>query len=102
MSMGVRKACRALLAAAILLCLLATFSTYAQATFPGRPGLIVFNLKEFYSGGFSGGLFAIQPGEAQPRQLTTNPADHNPSFAPLRRVADLPSHRRPRLGHLHP
>lgn len=33
-------------------------------------------------GPYSGGLHAISPGDQAPRQLTTNPWDNNPSFAP--------------------
>lgn len=67
-----------------LLCLLAIASPLAQATFPGRPGLIVFNKIEWHGSGkkVSGGLFAIRPGERQLRRLTDRPGDHAPSFAP--------------------
>ena len=67
-----------------LLCLLSIASTLAQATFPGRPGLIVFSKVEFHDNGeeATGGLFAIRPGEQQLRQLTTYPRDYDPSFAP--------------------
>lgn len=67
-----------------LLCLLAIASPLAQATFPGRPGLIVFSKVELHGNGeeATGGLFAIRPGEQQPRQLTTHPRDYDPSFAP--------------------
>jgi len=81
MSTGVRKAGRAALAAVIFFCLLAASSPHAEATFPGRPGSIVFNLKKFHTGGFSGGLFMLRPGK-EPRQLTNNPTDHDPSFSP--------------------
>ena len=56
----------------------------AQATFPGRPGLIVFSKVEFHGPGeeVTGGLFAIRPGDEQPQQLTTRPRDYAPSFAP--------------------
>lgn len=67
-----------------LLCPLACASPVAQATFPGRPGLIVFNKIEAHGGGeeITGGLFAIRPGGQRPRQLTTNPRDYGPSFEP--------------------
>jgi Tol biopolymer transport system component len=46
--------------------------------------LIVFNLLTFPGGGGepTGGLYAIRPGQEQPRQLTDNPRDYDPSFAP--------------------
>lgn len=67
-----------------LICLFALASPPAQATFPGRPGLIVFSKIESHGIGeeVTGGLFAIRPGEQQPRQLTTYPRDYDPSFAP--------------------
>lgn len=67
-----------------LLCLLAIALSPAQATFPGRPGLIVFNKIEWHGNGqeVTGGLFAIRPGEKRPRQLTSSPRDYDPSFAP--------------------
>jgi Tol biopolymer transport system component len=84
MSTGVRKACRAALAAAAFLCLLAAASPSAEATFPGRPGLIVFSKVEIPGNGeeATGGLFAIRPEDRQLRQLTTLPRDYDPSFAP--------------------
>lgn len=84
--MGARRRIRSCVtaAAAGLLCLLAFASPVAQATFPGRPGLIVFNKVETHGDGaeITGGLFAIRPGEKEPRQLTTYPRDYEPSFAP--------------------
>ena len=67
-----------------VLCLLAPTPHAADATFPGRPGLIVFNLLTFPGGGGepTGGLYAIRPGQEHPRQLTDNPRDYDPSFAP--------------------
>jgi Tol biopolymer transport system component len=45
--------------------------------------VIVFNLISLESGPEpTGGLYAIQPGEAEPRQLTNNPRDYEPSFSP--------------------
>lgn len=71
-------------AAIAALCLLAPVPQSADATFPGRPGAIVFNLLTFPSGGDepTGGLYAILPGQEQPHQLTDNPRDYDPSFAP--------------------
>ncbi|HEU4738565.1 MAG TPA: hypothetical protein VFS54_05715 [Solirubrobacterales bacterium] len=67
-----------------LLCLLAIASSSAQATFPGRPGLIVFNhiprLDE--KGRYVGGLYAIEPGWKAPRKLTDEAWDDEASFAP--------------------
>lgn len=83
MSAGPRKKHGAMVCAAVLLCALATAAPQAQATFPGRPGVIVFNKIEFHDNGEpTGGLFAIRPGEKQPRQLTTNSTDYDPSFEP--------------------
>lgn len=84
MRTGRRTASGAASMALALLCLLAIASPTAQATFPGRPGLIVFSKVEFHGPGVevTGGLFAIHPGDQQPRQLTTYPRDYNPSFAP--------------------
>jgi tricorn protease-like protein len=85
MGMGNRRVSGIALAGlALLLCLLATVPRPADATFPGRPGLIVFSKVEFHGTGeeVTGGLFAIRPGEQQPRQLTTYPRDYDPSFAP--------------------
>ncbi|HEX9967422.1 MAG TPA: hypothetical protein VGB06_05710, partial [Solirubrobacterales bacterium] len=70
--------------AAMVVCLCAAAPPSASATFPGRPGLIVFNLT-FHKQGVgdrTGGLFAFRPGWPQPRQLTDNPWDYDPSFAP--------------------
>jgi Tol biopolymer transport system component len=59
----------------------------AHATFPGRPGLIVFNLT-FHAGiddppaPERGGLYAVRAGGHSPRQLTEDPSDQEPSFAP--------------------
>lgn len=46
--------------------------------------MIVFSKVEIPGNGEegTGGLFAIRPGERQPRQLTTYPRDYDPSFAP--------------------
>lgn len=45
--------------------------------------MIVFNLLSFPGGGEpTGGLYMIRPGQEQPHQLTANPEDYNPSFAP--------------------
>ena len=65
-----------------LLCLLAIMPRAAQATFPGRPGLIVFSKIELHGPEAEGGLFAIKPGQEGIRQLTANPRDYDPSFAP--------------------
>lgn len=71
----------AVLATALVLCLSAILPRAAQATFPGKPGVIVFSLD---SGGWrgEGQLYAIQPWQAEPRQLTWNEYDSEPSFAP--------------------
>jgi Tol biopolymer transport system component len=67
-----------------VLCLLAFVPNQAQATFPGRPGLIVFNhitaIDDHYE--YVGGLHAIKPGWSHPRQLTDEGWDDEPSFAP--------------------
>lgn len=67
--------------AVLSLALLALLPQAAQATFPGKPGVIVFNLD---SGGLRGAgqLYAIQPWQTEPRQLTWNEFDSDPSFAP--------------------
>jgi len=71
------------LAAAALLALSLALPRFAQATFPGRPGLIVFNLTTYQPGGdVSGGLYAIRPGDKKPHRLTSDPYDIHPSFAP--------------------
>jgi WD40-like Beta Propeller Repeat len=71
------------LLAALLLALSPALPGVAQATFPGRPGLVVFNLSTYQPGGaVSGGLYAIRPGEKQPHRLTSDPYDIDPSFAP--------------------
>jgi Tol biopolymer transport system component len=67
----------------MLLCVLAGAAPAARATFPGRPGVIVFNKIEFHDNSQpTGGLFAIRPGESRPRQLTSNSTDYDPSFEP--------------------
>lgn len=68
----------------LLLCLSASVPPAADATFPGRPGVIVFNMITFQGDGgdYTGGLYALRPGQENPRQLTTNPWDYDPSFAP--------------------
>lgn len=83
-----------------LLCLLALASPLAQATFPGRPGMIVFSRVEFHGPGkeVTGGLFAIRPGEQQPQQLTTYPRDYDPSFAPSGNRLVFRRHDDPRDG----
>lgn len=85
MSTGVRKARGAMLAAAALLCLLAAIAAApAQATYPGRPGLIVFNhitsIDDRHN--YVGGLYGIKLGWDRPRQLTDGGWDDEPSFAP--------------------
>jgi Tol biopolymer transport system component len=66
------------------LCLLAALPRPATASFPGRPGVIVFNMLSFESGPADpvGGLHAIRPDGSELRQLTENPMDYEPSFAP--------------------
>jgi WD40 repeat protein len=75
----------ALLAA--LACLLATVPT-ADAAYPGQSGTIVFSLT-FHEGNESGaggtetgGLYALRPNKGIARQLTADPRDFEPSFAP--------------------
>ena len=67
-----------------LACLFAALAPPAEATYPGRPGLIVFS--KFKNRGDRGnvteGLFAIRPGQEHPRRLTTNSSDRSPSFSP--------------------
>jgi Tol biopolymer transport system component len=84
MGAGKRIASSGAASALVLLCLLALASPLAQATFPGRSGLIVFSRVELHGNGeeVTGGLFAIRPGDDQPQQLTTRPRDYDPSFAP--------------------
>lgn len=84
MGTGKRIASCGTASALALLCLLAIVSPASQATFPGRPGLIVFNKIELHGNGkeVTGGLFAIRPGESRPRQLTDRSRDYYPSFAP--------------------
>ncbi|HET7506746.1 MAG TPA: hypothetical protein VFJ53_00155 [Solirubrobacterales bacterium] len=82
MSLALRKIVLALAASAVLLLALA-LPGIAQATFPGQTGLLVFHLTTDQPGSaVTGGLYAIGPGDEQPRQLTTNPYDVDPSFAP--------------------
>jgi Tol biopolymer transport system component len=79
--------------------LLALVPHTAHATFPGRPGLLVFNLtlRSKDHSVFSGGLYSIRPGQQEPVQLTTNAQDYEPSFDPsgerlaFRRIAPPPS-----------
>jgi Tol biopolymer transport system component len=72
---------------AALACLL-TAVPAADATYPGRPGVIVFSLtfhqgNEGGAGGTeTGGLYALRPGKGSARRLTDNPRDFEPSFAP--------------------
>lgn len=84
MGTGRRIASRAAPLALALLCLLAVVSPSAQATYPGRPGLIVFNhiprLDD--KGRYVGGLYAIRPGWKAPRKLTDEAWDDEASFAP--------------------
>lgn len=78
--------------AVVCLCLLAVLPRAAQATFPGRPGVIVFSLGQFGGPHSRGELFAIQPWQTEPRQLTWSKYDSDPSFAPSgRRFAFLRS-----------
>jgi Tol biopolymer transport system component len=71
------------LAASALLVLSLSLPGIARATFPGRPGIVIFNLTTYQPGGVaSGGLYLIRPGDEQPVQLTSNPYDLDPSFAP--------------------
>lgn len=67
-----------------LVCLAALAPPTAEATFSGKPGLIVFSLLHLSENGAepSGGLYAIRPGQEHPRQLTANPRDYDPSFEP--------------------
>jgi len=66
------------------LCLLGLLPQAAEATFPGRPGVIVFTRISFENGRAdpAGGLHAIRPDGSRLRQLTDNPTDYEPSFAP--------------------
>jgi hypothetical protein len=82
LSLVARRSLFSLAASALLLLSLA-LPGIAKATFPGRPGLIVFNLTTYQPENVvTGGLYAIRPGDEQPRQLTSNPYDLGPSFAP--------------------
>lgn len=65
-------------------CLLAIISEGAWATYPGRAGAIVFNLVHLDEGAPepTGGLYLLDAPGKQPQQLTDNPWDYNPSFAP--------------------
>lgn len=78
-----KRRCVAALAAASI-CLLGVLPQAAQATFPGRPGVIVFSRISFENGlaDPAGGLHAIRPDGSGLRQLTDNPMDYEPSFAP--------------------
>jgi Tol biopolymer transport system component len=83
MRLMLRKSSLIAAGAGALFCLLVVTPQRAHATFAGRPGLIVFNLISFHDGSaYTGGLYAIRPGQEHPRQLTTNPWDYGPSFAP--------------------
>jgi hypothetical protein len=66
------------------LCLLAALPQAASASFPGRAGVIVFNLRTFdpESRRYTGGLHALRVPQSQPRQLTRNLLDLEPSFSP--------------------
>jgi Tol biopolymer transport system component len=66
------------------LCLLGLLPQAAEATFPGKPGVIVFTRISFENGPAdpAGGLHAIRPDGSGLRQLTDNPTDYEPSFAP--------------------
>jgi len=76
----------ALLAGAMLI--LSVTAPGADAAYPGRPGMIVFSLtfhhgNEGGAGGTeSGGLYALRPKNGATRQLTSDPKDWEPSFAP--------------------
>lgn len=94
--MGLHGAGTGALLALALLCLLSTLPQQAQATFPGRPGLIVFSLFPYGAGPTRAGLYAITPGEEQPRQLTTNPRDSSPSFSPSGKKLVFSRHGTPR------
>jgi Tol biopolymer transport system component len=86
--------------AGTILSLLAAAPGAARAAFPGHPGLIVFNLT-FHSrdqSTYSGGLYAIRPGQKHPRQLTTSPWDYDPSFAPSGKRLVFRRARRPSPG----
>jgi len=98
MSIAVRRSGLATALAVALLCPIGGLAPRAQANFPGKPGLVVFNLT-FHEQGqsdYPGGLYAIRPGANQPRQLTDNPWDYEPSFAPSgRRVVFRRLHASP-------
>lgn len=67
------------------LCLLGALPHAARASFPGRPGVIVFNLISVNPPAETeptGGLYSVQPNGTELRQLTTNPRDYEPSFSP--------------------
>lgn len=72
MDLFVPKRAAAALLALSLIWLAALAPSTAEATFPGKPGLIAFNLLTFPGNGEpTGGLYAIEPGQPQPRQLPT-------------------------------
>lgn len=78
------------------LCLLWLFPHAAKATFPGKPGMIVFNLWIDNDSGPTGGLYSIAVGDDKPQRLTHRLGDSEPSFAPSgRRFA---FHRRAKKG----
>jgi Tol biopolymer transport system component len=63
-------------------------ASLAQAAFPGRPGPIVYSKTSTDEVGEGtverlGGLFVRDPRRGrQPRQLTSDPGDHSPSYSP--------------------
>lgn len=84
MSLKARKRGMIAAVAVAVLGLFAAVPGPALATFPGRPGLLVFNLTFHGSdhSTFAGGLYSIRPGQKHPRLLTSNPLDYEPSFDP--------------------
>ncbi len=80
---SIRIAPRASLIAGLALALFAIVAAPAEATFPGKPGPIVYskvNLGE--AAGVTGGLFSHGPRAAQkPVQLTSEGRDSTPSFS---------------------
>jgi dipeptidyl aminopeptidase/acylaminoacyl peptidase len=90
-----RKLSIALSLAALAACLLA--ASPAQATFPGKPGAIVYPKSSFSeSSSDGGGLFAHGPKRSQkPHQLTTDPDDSSPSVSADGRSIVFSSNRDP-------
>jgi len=66
----------------VALCVVAALPQVATAAYPGRPGVIVFSLGQFGGPHSSGELYSIRPWQSEPRQLTWNDSDSDPSFAP--------------------